>query len=89
MAIVDGFLTSPTTKVKLRWLKLEQFKFNQSGVNMSDQDTKTISKLIIEFTLNKNKKKSKSRDSRFTRETYNKKRYRKNRTTLSRTRKNI
>ncbi|KJV58775.1 hypothetical protein RFEPED_1168 [Rickettsia felis str. Pedreira] len=37
-------------------MKLEQFKFNQSGVNMSDQDTKTISKLIIEFTLNKNKK---------------------------------
>ena len=33
MAIVDGFLTSPTTKslISLRWLKLEQFKFNQSG----------------------------------------------------------
>ncbi|KJV61102.1 hypothetical protein RAMDARK_1559 [Rickettsia amblyommatis str. Darkwater] len=36
-------------------MKLEQFKFNQSGTNMSDQNTKTISRLVIEFTLNENK----------------------------------
>ncbi|KJV78713.1 hypothetical protein RMAECT_0297 [Rickettsia rhipicephali str. Ect] len=37
-------------------MKREQFKFNQSGTNMSDQNTKTISRLVIECTLNENKK---------------------------------
>ncbi|MGN7619687.1 MAG: hypothetical protein ACTJLN_03010 [Rickettsia amblyommatis] len=51
------FSTSPDHQefISLRWLKLEQFKFNQSGTNMSDQNTKTISRLVIEFTLNENK----------------------------------
>ncbi|AFC73502.1 hypothetical protein MCI_03130 [Rickettsia montanensis str. OSU 85-930] len=37
-------------------MKLEQFKFNQSETNMSDQNTKTISRLVTEFTVNENKK---------------------------------
>ncbi|HJD60382.1 MAG TPA: hypothetical protein LFW20_07120 [Rickettsia endosymbiont of Omalisus fontisbellaquei] len=55
MAIVDGFLTSPTTKVKLRWLKLEQFKFNQLGVSIcSTKIPKTLPELVAEFTSKEN-----------------------------------
>ncbi|URW77212.1 hypothetical protein [Rickettsia conorii] len=54
MAVFD--LPDHQEFISLQWLKLEQFKFNQSGTNMSDQNTKTISRPVIEFTLNENKK---------------------------------
>ncbi|GAA5252097.1 hypothetical protein KNCP2_03850 [Candidatus Rickettsia kedanie] len=43
-------LTSPITKVKLWWLKLEQFKFNKSGIIiMSNQNKTTLSESTLEF----------------------------------------